>query len=389
MTPQEQLLPDSIVSRRRITTLLACTLLAALAGYLCASDSYGMVQPAILVFMLISALAGGVLRHGMLALLGAALIGYAGAGGIIARLAPQTGDLVGFLALEGTLVAIPCIVVAYIAASLPTVTYADAPNENRCQKCGYNLTGNVSGRCPECGTPLPDIAPANVAATIAPPAPDRPQAPAMQQQSRVRDRLSFWLVITITAVTALLSTNNWCFILLPAALAAWIIDYLVRCVRPFRLTRLLAAVITGIAVGLLLSVGPAWAFNETFGIDPPPGVSNVRVSRHYVGGPGEHILIMSFDADRNALRTLTSLTSASTASERVKAWESSKQTWTDMFRILAGPTATRFARSAWQRIPPLSRPQVHEFDNVDMFLGRSFLLHDPDTGRCVALHVRS
>ncbi len=23
-----------------------------------------------------------------------------------------------------------------------------------CQKCGYNLTGNVSGRCPECGTPI-------------------------------------------------------------------------------------------------------------------------------------------------------------------------------------------------------------------------------------------
>ena len=21
-----------------------------------------------------------------------------------------------------------------------------------CQKCGYDLTGNVSGRCPECGT---------------------------------------------------------------------------------------------------------------------------------------------------------------------------------------------------------------------------------------------
>jgi hypothetical protein len=23
-----------------------------------------------------------------------------------------------------------------------------------CQNCGYNLTGNVSGRCPECGTPI-------------------------------------------------------------------------------------------------------------------------------------------------------------------------------------------------------------------------------------------
>ena len=24
-----------------------------------------------------------------------------------------------------------------------------------CQKCGYNLTGNVSGICPECGEPIP------------------------------------------------------------------------------------------------------------------------------------------------------------------------------------------------------------------------------------------
>ena len=24
-----------------------------------------------------------------------------------------------------------------------------------CQECGYNLTGNVSGRCPECGNPVP------------------------------------------------------------------------------------------------------------------------------------------------------------------------------------------------------------------------------------------
>ncbi len=24
-----------------------------------------------------------------------------------------------------------------------------------CQKCGYNLTGNVSGRCPECGEAVP------------------------------------------------------------------------------------------------------------------------------------------------------------------------------------------------------------------------------------------
>jgi len=29
----------------------------------------------------------------------------------------------------------------------------------RCQTCGYDLTGNVSGRCPECGAPVPDTRP--------------------------------------------------------------------------------------------------------------------------------------------------------------------------------------------------------------------------------------
>ncbi len=28
-----------------------------------------------------------------------------------------------------------------------------------CQRCGYDLTGNVSGRCPECGGPVPDRGP--------------------------------------------------------------------------------------------------------------------------------------------------------------------------------------------------------------------------------------
>jgi hypothetical protein len=28
-------------------------------------------------------------------------------------------------------------------------------SSNACRKCGYNLTGNASGVCPECGTPVP------------------------------------------------------------------------------------------------------------------------------------------------------------------------------------------------------------------------------------------
>ncbi len=36
--------------------------------------------------------------------------------------------------------------------SLPTKT----DDEPHCQRCGYSLTGNVSGTCPECGTTIPE-----------------------------------------------------------------------------------------------------------------------------------------------------------------------------------------------------------------------------------------
>jgi len=47
---------------------------------------------------------------------------------------------------------IPLVVVA-----IPTVVFwyrGRRPPPGHCQTCGYNLTGNVSGRCPECGKPV-------------------------------------------------------------------------------------------------------------------------------------------------------------------------------------------------------------------------------------------
>jgi len=48
-------------------------------------------------------------------------------------------------------------VVAYLLAQVIYFALrvgAVEDGDPRCRSCGYNLTGNVSGRCPECGQPI-------------------------------------------------------------------------------------------------------------------------------------------------------------------------------------------------------------------------------------------
>ena len=53
----------------------------------------------------------------------------------------------------------PCHMMPFLLASSLWTAYLFLRRKKHhqaghCQKCGYNLTGNVSGRCPECGTPV-------------------------------------------------------------------------------------------------------------------------------------------------------------------------------------------------------------------------------------------
>ncbi|MCH9033232.1 MAG: hypothetical protein IID42_01850 [Planctomycetes bacterium] len=108
-----------------------------------------------------------------------------GGGGIIILLGPPPGHAIlggHWLPSESNLVWFPCVIrnsgtvslvfpfwLVFIAVSAyPTIAFARRPLRRRyrrrrglCIRCGYNLEGNVSGVCPECGTEYPKASNAN------------------------------------------------------------------------------------------------------------------------------------------------------------------------------------------------------------------------------------
>ena len=53
-----------------------------------------------------------------------------------------------------TVIVLACLVAGWIGRVVALVrSLRRSPLD--CQHCGYSLAGNVSGVCPECGTPVP------------------------------------------------------------------------------------------------------------------------------------------------------------------------------------------------------------------------------------------
>jgi len=50
----------------------------------------------------------------------------------------------------------PVLVTMLIVTAVVLRRHLKRPRGNVCAQCGYDLRGNVSGRCPECGTPVAD-----------------------------------------------------------------------------------------------------------------------------------------------------------------------------------------------------------------------------------------
>ncbi|MEE8170708.1 MAG: hypothetical protein V3T70_09180, partial [Phycisphaerae bacterium] len=70
-----------------------------------------------------------------------------------------------------------------------------------CEECGYNLTGNVSGICPECGTPVTRIQPDRASA----------QSPSDTHSDKRRKRTAIRLALAVIAAIMLTVGTFWLY----------------------------------------------------------------------------------------------------------------------------------------------------------------------------------
>lgn len=223
-----------------------------------------------------------------------------------------------------------------------------------------------------------------------------------------QQRRSNWLVFLAAVFGVagqLLFSNDWCLYTVPAfflgAIAYWLNAAL--CSLLSRSGRLPSwkmgtpvAIVIGLACGAAFRVIPSWAFGEAFGIDQPTGIRDLRIWRHYEGGPGEHSLIFEFNANEDAIRSLTaSFPKNERNSQYPATWSEVAQkfgthnAWMSAYELYGGAYHAN-GRKTWSNLSPLRDPEIHFVSASQKNRGRSILvLWERATGRTVALHSRS
>lgn len=209
----------------------------------------------------------------------------------------------------------------------------------------------------------------------------KPQARASLHECVIRV-----LAVVVAAAVAVVSSNNWCVILIPAAIVAFFGDLILSARRAPSVLRIAAALVIGVIVGMLFNVGPDWAFEKMLGVKCTQGIDNARIWRHYIGGPGEHVLIVEFTGNDEAWQALLAMQPKEPIADRIEKWRTAGGGWETAFDVFAGGRLTGSAERSWLRISPPKDTEVFDFGLQRS--GDLVLFREPATGRGVALHVR-
>lgn len=201
--------------------------------------------------------------------------------------------------------------------------------------------------------------------------------------------------VCVALLFALVFSEDWCFSAFLACMIALVVVSLIDTFLKRYITlhshwlyklRLGVAVLVSATIGANMPLNEDWAFQEAFGVPRPINIQRVKLTRHYEGGPGEHTLLMEFQADETIIQEITSQRTFIQDSDRVREWISDGGDWSYAFEFFSAPGRLPFSRRSWHQITPIDGPQVYDWDAA---IHSTIIFWDNDSGRTVVLNTRS
>ncbi len=257
-----------------------------------------------------------------------------------------------------------------------------------CQRCGYDLTGNLSGVCPECGTTLSEAGPSG-----------------QPTRDMVIGGLAFVVLGSLVSVFVMgIPRNN----SVAAYIAAWIVGACYATVvetvvwsgalrRRKRLTgvRIACAVAVGGLASSHFLLTKDVAFNRAFGTDVPSSIQDIMVEGSYATAtpPGDLMIFLQFKVDQTGLQRILLNRGFTHDREAEQRWRDGElwaepppftQTRARIWDSLFGWCKV-FSGEAWRNIALPARVEIYEWGLPAMDHTR--LLWDVDTGRAYVVYT--
>ncbi len=140
----------------------------------------------------------------------------------------------------------------------------------------------------------------------------------------------------------------------------------------------------GLAVGLLFLLDRPGVFEMAFAAKPPPGLRELRLKRHYAGGPGDDAILVSFLADKSTLDKLLAAGPFREDSDITEYAPGERKPWQSVWNAVFSNFAEVFGGKEWLSIQPMKSPKAYTYGKGHR---HTTVLWDEATGRAYALSI--